>query len=378
MVHVTQQLLDQMVAPLRAARQQIGLAVGVIEGSQRGVCVYGRLGQTRQEPVKGQTLFEIGSVTKVFTSVLLANVIQEGLLRLDDRLCDLLPEGTHLPPEITLLQLATHTSGLPRLPPNFRQAMRQNPDNPYAAYTAADLRACLATYQPQPQRHAASPQTVSYSNFGVGLLGYVLAHRLSMSYEEAITSRICIPLGMWETCITLTPAQQARLALPYSPRGKPVLNWDIPTLAGAGALCSTACDLLTFIAANLDQPQSALAYAIHTCHVMRSETPRSPKGIRGLITGWIKRRFGRTEPPLGVALGWFLSRLGTSSYQAHWHNGATGGYRAFVGFVKESHTGVVILANRGLSTYEVFRPALSVDEIGFKILKCLNGVTHSR
>jgi CubicO group peptidase (beta-lactamase class C family) len=333
------------------------------------------LSPTRPEPVTGTTLFEIGSVTKMFTSALLASAVEQGLVQLNDRLCDLLPEFPHLPPAMTLLRLATHTSGLPRLPGNFWPFILRQPRNPYKAYTPAHLLAYLARYESKRRQRPAWRAGFCYSNLGYGLLGYILAQRLGLSYEDAVVSRLCAPLGMPDTRITLSPAQRERLATPHSPGGKPTLNWDIPALAGAGALRSTAGDLLKFVAANLGQAPTGLAKVLSACHTVYVKLPPPPRGIRSLMRGWYRRRLiGNIELPFGVALGWHLSRLGTSPYRVYWHNGGTGGYHTFTGFVKDSGTGVVVLANRGRGMYDVLFRAPAVEEIGFSLLKLLNGV----
>jgi CubicO group peptidase (beta-lactamase class C family) len=369
------QAIDKIVAPLLASQKNIGLAVGVIECDQSAVFGFGMLSKTCSKPVDGNTLFEIGSVTKVFTSMLLASAVEDGLVSFNDRVCDLLPEFSALPREITLLRLATHTSGLPRLPSNFMQFIFKNPDNPYAVYSTADLLAYLSTYKPKQKGKSASTKAIRYSNLGFGLLGYILAQKLDISYEEALISRIGNKLGMLDTRVMLTPEQCERFATPHSPRGKPTSNWDLPAFTGAGALRSTTYDMLKFVAANLRSSETSLENMMNKCHVMHVEVPPPPRNIRSLILGRLNSlRLSSKEQPLGVALGWFISRLGTSEYKVYWHNGATGGYRAFTGFVKESNTGVVVLSNRGLGEYDFLFPARSIDKIGFNLLKFLNGI----
>lgn len=369
------QTVDNIVAPLLSARKGIGLAVGVIDRGQRHLLGYGTLSKACTEPVEGHTVFEIGSVTKVFTAALLALTVEDGLMHFDDPLCDLLPELANLPRDITPIRLATHTSGLPRLPFQFfMRSWLKNPGNPYAAYTIADLVAYLATYRSQHWRKSTRLGVFRYSNFGFGLLGHVLAQRLGMTYEEGIANQLCDTLGMLDTRVTLTSEQQTRCAMPHTSRGKPTSHWDMLALAGAGALRSTVSDMLKFVAANLSKAPTRLERAMRACHEMYGELAPPPQGIRGVISGWLKSRLGNIEPPFGVALGWHLSRLGTSADTVYWHNGATGGYRAFTGFVKESNTGVVILSNRGLGMYDLLFRAPTVEEIGFSLLKCLRQV----
>jgi len=175
-----------------------------------------------------------------------------------------------------------------------------------------------------------------YSNLGVGLLGHVLALKAGTSYETLITRRICAPLKMPDTRITLSADQKSRLVPGHGPDGKPAKNWDIPTLAGAGALRSTANDMLKFVAANAGIATSELGAAMELSHAERHE-----------ITG---------SSVLSVGLGWhILHRTGAPIV---WHNGQTGGYHSFVAFDKAAKRGVVILANF----------AAEIDSIGMEFI----------
>jgi CubicO group peptidase (beta-lactamase class C family) len=365
--------LDRIVTPLLNARKGIGLAIGVIERGQSSTYQYGALSHTRREPIEDNTLFEIGSVNKVFTATLLACAVAEGVVDLNHRVCELVPGVNHPSPCMTLLQLATHTSGLPRLPFGFYLSMLKNPRNPYANYTQDDLLAYLSKHKSKRRPQSAQDATFRYSNFGFGLLGYILAQRLEMAYEDAVVHRICDPLDMSDTRITLTAEQAERLAIPHTPSGRPTLNWDFSALAGAGAIRSTLRDMLKFVNAQLGQAPLSLEKAMSACHTMYIDLPPLPR--RG-IRFWIKRCFGRSighiEPAFGMGLGWHLSRFGGSGNTIYWHNGATGGYRAFAGFIKESKTGIVVLSNRGLSMYDMLFRARTVEEIGFNVLQCLH------
>jgi serine-type D-Ala-D-Ala carboxypeptidase/endopeptidase len=176
-----------------------------------------------------------------------------------------------------------------------------------------------------------------YSNLGGGLLGHVLALRAGMSYEALVKSRICVPLGMNSTGITLTPEMKARLAAGHNPAMEPTENWDLPTLAGAGALRSDANDMLTFIAANLGYKQSPLALA---------------------MAAMLKVRRPTSQPGMEIALGWHI--ITANGKEIVWHNGGTGGYRSYMGFDPKARVGVVLLSNAGT-------PA-GVDDIGRHLL----------
>ncbi|PYO90169.1 MAG: hypothetical protein DMD58_07470 [Gemmatimonadetes bacterium] len=170
----------------------------------------------------------------------------------------------------------------------------------------------------------------------MGLLGHALALKAGTSYEQLVTRRILTPLQMKETAITLTPALRARLALGHGGDGHVVPNWDLPTLAGAGALRSTAADMLTFLVANLDSTRAPLSRTLQQTHGERHATD---------------------NPNLKIGLAWHI--LSRPAGTIVWHNGGTGGYRSFIGFDPARHVAVVVLCNNGNE---------NVDDIGFHLL----------
>ncbi len=315
-------------------RQSVGIVVGVIEPAGRRVIVYGSLAKNDKRPLNGDTIFEIGSATKVFTSLLLTDMVQHGEVALTDPVAKYLPATVKMPERgghsITLEDLSTHTSGLPRMPANLAP---KDPANPYADYTVEQLYQFLSSYQLTRDIGAQ----YEYSNLGGGLLGHVLARRTGMDYEALVRTRICDPLGMASTRITLSPEMKARLATGHNASMDPVSNWDLPTLAGAGALRSTANDLLTFLAANLGYTKSPLAPA---------------------MAAMLKVRRSTGVPDLEIALGWHV--FTSNGKEIVWHNGGTGGYRSFVGFDPKTQVGVVVLSNAETNA--------GVDDIGRHLL----------
>ncbi|MGC1520781.1 MAG: serine hydrolase, partial [Steroidobacteraceae bacterium] len=162
--------------------------VGVIDAKGRRIVAYGSLEKADKRPLDGDTVFEIGSITKVFTSLLLADMVQRGEVKLDDPIAKYLPASAKVPERnghsITLVDLATHTSALPRMPANFRP---KDPANPYADYTDEQLYAFLSSYELIRDVGAK----YEYSNLGFGLLGQGLAHRAGTDYETLVETRIC-------------------------------------------------------------------------------------------------------------------------------------------------------------------------------------------
>jgi CubicO group peptidase (beta-lactamase class C family) len=317
-----------------AQHQSVGIVVGVITPEGRHIVAYGHLAQGDPRTLNGDTIFEIGSATKVFTSLLLADMVQRGQATLDDPVSKYLPKTAKMPERngrsITLVDLATHTSGLPRLPGNMTP---KDPGNPYADYTVDQLYQFLSSYQ--LNRDIGSQY--EYSNLGGGLLGYVLALRAGTDYESLVTSRICAPLDMKSTRIALAPEMKARLAVGHNAAMQPVENWDLPTLAGAGALRSTANDLLNFLAANLGYTKSPLAPAMAA--MLKTRRPTGQAGLE-------------------IALGWHI--LTSNGKEIVWHNGGTGGYRSFMGYDPAARIGVVALSNA--------QTAIGVDDIGRHLL----------
>jgi len=308
----------------------VGIVLGVREadGSTR-VVSYGSAGPDAR-PLSERTVFEIGSITKVFTGILLAAMAARGELSLDDPVADYLPDEVSVPSrgrEITLLDLSVQHSGLPRMPSNFAPADMMNP---YVDYTVEQMYAFLSGYELTRDVGAE----FEYSNLGVGLLGHVLSFASGRSYEELVRERILGPLGMDMTGITLDVGMREWLAQGHDTGLDPVPLWDLATLAGAGALRSNLLDMLTFLEANLGAPTSDLERAMRTSHEVREEA----------------------GPGMGIGLNW-LTRI-TDDQRILWHNGGTGGFRAFIGFDPDAQVGVVILNNS----------EHSADDIGLHLL----------
>jgi CubicO group peptidase (beta-lactamase class C family) len=309
-----------LVERVDARHQSVGIVVGVIEPAGRRIIAYGPRAKDDARPVDADTIFEIGSITKVFTSLLLADAVGRGEVALTDPIAKYLPTSVKVPERngrsITLVDLSTHTSGLPRLPTNF---VPKDMSNPYVDYSVQQMYEFLSTYQ--LPRDIGS--TWEYSNFGGGLLGHVLARRAGIDYEALVRARITGPLGMTHTSITLSAEMKARLAPGHTAALQPAANWDLPTLAGAGALRSSANDMLTFLAAAIGAPSSSpLGQAFQTMLATRRPTG---------------------QPGLEMALGWLAFKDQAS--EVIWHNGGTGGYRTWIGYEPRSRTGIVILTN---------------------------------
>ncbi len=294
----------------------------------------GTFGPNSEHPPEDM-IFEIGSITKVFTSILLAVLIEEGKIDLDCPIKEISPSLNDVPSSITFKSLATHTSGLPRIHvPIWKAVMSSMPEDPYAAFTKDDLIKWLRDWKgkatPKRPRH-------SYSNLGFGLLGEALAISEGKPYLELLHEKVINPFGLVDTTSDLTTSQQARFMQPFSVQGKPVVPWTFQAIAGAGCLRSTARDLGRFMAMVLKalaDPETSLDRAI--C--------RSVEPLLGLGP------FGKTEP-VAQCLGWLSIKQDPKAPRMLFHNGGTAGSTSALYLCPEANSGALILSNRGVAAH---------------------------
>jgi CubicO group peptidase (beta-lactamase class C family) len=299
-------------------RETLGVVAAFLDGDRRSVTVYGQSGSPNHRPLDADTVFEIGSITKVFTALLFADMVLRGEVAADDPAAKFLPASVRMPDfegaPITLMDLATYTSGLPRMPSNFAP---KDWGNPYIDYTAERLYDYLSNHKLgfKPGKH------YEYANLGFGLLGHILELHAGKSYEELVVSRICAPLGMDDTRITLTSSMKQRLAQGHNAGLAPVSNWDFLALAGAGAFRSTTNDLLKFLKMCLGPADTPVAAAQKM--TLSERRPRADQR--------------------DVGLGWFVSlRFGD---ELIWKSGGTGGYATFIGYSTKTRRNCVLLSN---------------------------------
>ncbi|HEY4181534.1 MAG TPA: serine hydrolase [Kofleriaceae bacterium] len=300
-----------------------GVVVGVYDAGKREVYGFGT--GPNGAPPNGDTLFELGSITKVYTALMFADAVQRKEVELDQPVADLLPTGATVPGKdqrvITLKELALHGSGLPRIPPS----VNPNLADPYALYNADAMYKDLAA----AQLETAPGVKVAYSNWGYGLLGFAVAHKLGGHYAEVLKRRVLDPLKLTSTYF-LVPAEQgtppvptANLQVGSNDDLADASAWHADALAGAGSLVSTANDQLSLIEAELDADAGGklpLRGAMRLTQEAQMET-----------------QVGETGPNAG--LGWQIDADGR-----YWHNGQTGGYHTFITFDPKARRGVVVLA----------------------------------
>src|SRR5208283_869481 len=311
---LAQALTSGALAPSTGA----GVTIGIVDHGEKQVLAYGT--------AKPDSIFEIGSITKTFTGLLLAQMVEQGEVKYDEPVRELLPAGAVAKPagsEITLLDLATQHSGLPRMPDNFRPA---DSSNPYADYRAADLYAFLAKHGVAKPTDA----TFLYSNLGFGLLGQALVDRAGVPYSELLRNEITGPLGMKDTVVGLSAEQQLRFITGHDAAHHPAHAWDLDALAGAGAIRSTAADMLTYLQANLHPDK------------LPSTVTQPPNG-KTLPAALAQSHELRADalPGMRIALAWAYVPA-TGSY---WHNGGTAGYSSFTFFNPKADYAVIVLLN---------------------------------
>ena len=294
-----------------------GVVIGVAEHGVRRIFSYG--------VAKPDSIFEIGSITKTFTGLILSQMVEQGSVTFDDPVRELLPTGTvHKPvgAEITLLDLATQHSGLPRMPDNFAPV---DLEDPYADYHAANLYAFVAAHG---VAKTGKPGFL-YSNLGFGLLGQALSVRAGQPYPALLREEVLDPLGMHDTAVSLTPDQRTRLIQGHTADHHPAHAWELDAFAGAGAIRSTASDMLTYLEANL-----------HPGRVRIAQSSRASTTIAAALVQDHTLRdhaMGNQE----IALAWLFDPA-TGNY---WHNGATGGYSAYAFFNPRADYAAVVLLN---------------------------------
>lgn len=300
-------------------KRATGMAVGIAEGGRQRVIVYGRQGLGDARSIMANTLFEIGSITKIFTALLLADMVYRKELRFDDPVDRYLPCEFSVPQRngraITLADLAAHTSGLPYFP--FSLDTTPNPLKALADFTVSDLRSWLAglTLSRDPGAQW------EYSNVGYGLLGFALASKAGTTYEALLDRRIIGPLRLKNTTLHPTGKTARRLAVGHDPKLAPVPPIDLGLFAPAGALHSSAEDLLSFL--NAVSPDSG-----------------SPLEAPAQLLLSIRR----PVPAVGgeQALGWEVD-TGADPFLAK--DGVTAGQAASIVLDAPKRTGVVVLSN---------------------------------
>ena len=300
----------------------VGTAIAFYDNGKEEYFCYGFSDTTRNTPITKQSMFEIGSISKTFTALLLADMVQKGKMKLDDPVDQYLPDSVRIPlvgdRKINLVDLSSHTSGLPRMPDNFTP---KDSTNPYTDYSVKDMYTFLDSIRLRRLTHR-----YEYSNLAVGLLGVAETNLTGKSYETLLQQIICKPLAMEQTS-TLNTSKFLTSGHVATSR---VNHWDLDAMIGAGGIRSSAEDLMRYLKAQMGITSSNLLPAMKLT----------------------QKPLYNVNENTRVGLGWHFTFIGGDTIV--WHSGGTGGYRTFAGFNKKAGKAIVILNN---STY-------SPDELG--------------
>lgn len=280
-------------------------------------------------------IFEIGSISKVFTSILMAYAIQENRIHLDQQISELLPFALHADDPITFKHLSNHSSGLPRLPENLFPIMAKSPDNPYQDYDEEALEHYL---KKQLKTTSTPGEKSSYSNLGAGLLGHLMAEIYDSTYEFLLQQKILGPLKMASSSSD-GGMHRDRQIQGYDRKGRTTSHWDFQALAGAGAIRSTASDLMKFAKFSMQQNE---------------------------INDLVQQQTLAINDQYGVALGWHTISVNDKDWV--WHNGGTGGFRSCLAVCPSAQYAIVILSN--VSAFH--SKSDLIDEMCFELAKSMN------
>lgn len=311
--------LQKVADGIVALERMKGVVAGFLEpDGRRRIFIAGDAG-AESRPLSADTIFEIGSITKTFAGALLADAVLRGEVELDDPVAKYLPAGVNMPSRgdrpITLLDLATHRSGLPRIATGFTA---QDPANPYATFDDAKFEEWLSAHELQ----RAPGEKAEYSNVGAGLLGYALARAAGVrDFPQLVRDRILDPLGMRRSDFDRSRVPSDWLAKGHDGKGAPVPYWDVASLSGAGGLNSTIGDMLAYLDANTGRPKNRIERAMRMAHQPRADFDKDRK----------------------IGLAWQI-REGDGPTLL-FHNGGTGGFSSVIAFNPDTGAGVVILAN---------------------------------
>lgn len=298
----------------------VGLVVGVVRDNRVFIKGFGKKSKESGDAPDAETIFELASIGKIFTTSAAQILSERGEISFDDSIDKYLNQKVKIcekAKNITLRQLATHTSGLPSFPESFIPKIKDEL-NPYKDLTAQDLYDYLATC-----KNTGEAGSFDYSNMGMGVLGHILELKTGKSYETIVKDEITNKLEMRNTTITLSEEQQKLLAQGYNEQGNPNPVWEDNVLTGAGSFLSNAEDIVKFIKANFDENQSDISKSLVKTH---------------------QRQFGGE-----TGLGWhyhsnFVALI-TDEKDVIWHNGGAGGYASFIALNKKTKSGVIVLSN---------------------------------
>lgn len=327
--------VDASIASYMSNLSTAGVSIGILKAGKITLYNYGETEKGKKQLPSAATIYEIGSISKTYTAILLADAVKKGKIKLNDPINKYLPDSIPVMQYnnkvITVQMLSNHSSAIPYMPGNFNKPGIYG-QNPFKDYNDADLFSFLKHLKLTREPGA----TYEYSNTAVGLLGVILERVHKKKFENLLAEIICTPLGMKDTKQNVPQKDLLRFAQGYAVNGDANASWDFQSMAAAGCIRSTVNDMMKYLQANLHTKNASLHAAMQLSHKVTSEKDNQK-----------------------VALGWHIIKPGND--EAIFHNGQTGGYHAYMAFNKEKKFGVVILSNC----------ALSMDEAGNELMKWL-------
>jgi len=377
---ITDQIKSLIIDRLDRNKTNAAMVIGLIDPNGTQFYGYGKLSNSSNATVNENTIFKIGSITKVFTTILLADMVNKGLINLDDPIEKYLPSNVSVPQfnghKITVEDLATHTSGLPEFPDNyctsFFDLYKSGVQDTVQFRT--DLFNCTKDYTFEQLYQALSNFTLTrepgskseYSSFGIDLLGHIMTLKSNMSsFDKLVERNIINVLGMNDTGFALSDALKSRLAVGhFNGQELPTMNWSKP-IDPSGALHSTASDMLKFLSANMGLIKTKLDDAMQESHLIRHDTGY-------VLPNNLQASDKNENMGVYIGLGWFITT--NFGHEVIWHNGATiGGYNAYMAFNPTTERGIVILCSTDTSDINITTISFSQnDELSSLIWGLLN------
>lgn len=316
-INLDAHIIDDAISMFMRDTQAPGVAVALYYNGKPYTYNYGVADVEKKTPITADTIFEIASITKVFTATSLAWEVLAGRMKLQDPVIKYIgevPKNEYPFANITLLQLATHTSSLPKVPPSKSKKDK-------SPYSPQEMLAWLKKWEP------TNPigSKYAYSNLGYGLIGYALATLSAISYEQIIAQEILQPLGMRSTFVTVPDSFKNHYATGYMKNGEEANNYPSTQWPGGGALRSTSHDMLQFLMANLGVKGPS-----HLLQVMQ----------------FAQKGYFRVNDTLVLGLGW--QRI-TKNHKLQLidKNGGVSGFSSYIGMVPGKKMGIVVMTNRG-------------------------------
>tara|TARA_B100000508_G_scaffold140085_1_gene139976 strand:- start:64823 stop:65815 length:993 start_codon:yes stop_codon:yes gene_type:complete len=314
----------------RSFPKEVQFAIGVIDEDKK--ITFGFEKKRKWKEIKNDTsIFEIGSISKVFTSFLLTQAEERGLLQIADTIQHDLDIEWKVTQPITYEMLSNHTSGLPRIPSNMIKAALLNPEDPYADYDEE----ALVSYLESDMKVSTDPgEAYAYSNLGAGLLAYLVCKKLDKSYEDALQEMIFSILEMNSSSTDISTYDEAQVVQGLDKKGEPTSNWNFKSLAGAGAIKSNVADMQKFMYSQMND---------NIVEIEKLQT----KTFEG--------------DQFDLALGWHIIK----EENWFWHNGGTGGYKSSMVIDPNNKKGIVILTNISSG----HKDAQFIDQLVFMLMK---------